>query len=649
MVRGAMDGNCIVELPAEDGSVLYLVYERHTAFCICLIGGTGVGKSATCNILCGDAFMHEEGYLANTKDKSEFTFHESGSSKSCTSTTVPRHMRWLGDGVHIMLVDTPGLSDTGGAGNDQKQLADMAKSLRRVPGVTVFLIVQDDKVRWTKEQDEVLEVFDAVFSAPENPFLDHCAFLYNKSGDELFGKRRKEKRMTKQTELADNLREIFLPELNEIEKMKQAKQQRYDYSTYDFSSLVMNSTLFFPRAQEREEAEDRPDERRRRWAHETLEQLATLASTKELFNTKEAQEGETEATRMAKEMQQMQQMQEQAQEQVQAAQEHAKRMEEKVAEVTAQKQKLMQEKEDLALQLHALEQRQKRLDAESKELDARIAEAQAKGVDTTDLETVQTRNRQASVEVDQQMQRLRREGSVLEDEGGQLEDKTAVEGEGEGDASNWQAEGQLEQDDMDSPSFGADVECNDQKRQETNDPDGSSPHDENPDAYEYDAFLSYRVWCDADVVEKVYWILTSKGLRVFWDKQCLVPGAPWEDGFVQGLKRSRHVVAFVSEQAVMGIADGTAAQQPDNVLKEWELAVDKLTTGQRTYIVPVLLGRYVSVAKGGEALQKFGAFGEFNSNSWPAAHSTTCRTRTICDTMQQLFSVQVCVCVVISC
>ena len=95
--------------------------------------------------------MHELGYLASTKDDAHFTFRESASKMSCTSTTIPRCVLWLGRGLRLVVTDTPGLSDTGGDKHDQTQLAGMVTKVRRLPGVSVFLIVLDSqKTRWTK-------------------------------------------------------------------------------------------------------------------------------------------------------------------------------------------------------------------------------------------------------------------------------------------------------------------------------------------------------------------------------------------------------------------------------------------------------------------------------------------------------------------
>jgi tetratricopeptide (TPR) repeat protein len=153
----------------------------------------------------------------------------------------------------------------------------------------------------------------------------------------------------------------------------------------------------------------------------------------------------------------------------------------------------------------------------------------------------------------------------------------------------------------------------------------------------YDGFLSYRVWCDKDVTEKLFLALERKGLRIFWDKECLKKGAPWEEGFVTGLQKSKRVVTILSEKSLEGIAD-KALKQQDNVLKEIELAVDQLA-GNSSYVLPLLIGEYKEV-DGVRLLKKFSAFGGLTGIQWPEKHSTTCSRRTIKETMDILFSVQ---------
>ena len=54
----------------------------------------------------------------------------------------------------------------------------------------------------------------------------------------------------------------------------------------------------------------------------------------------------------------------------------------------------------------------------------------------------------------------------------------------------------------------------------------------------WDVFLSYRVDSDSDHVEELYDAHTEKGLMVWWDKKCLLPGQNWEVGFCSGLVSS---------------------------------------------------------------------------------------------------------------
>ena len=42
-----------------------------------------------------------------------------------------------------------------------------------------------------------------------------------------------------------------------------------------------------------------------------------------------------------------------------------------------------------------------------------------------------------------------------------------------------------------------------------------------------DGFLSYRVWSDKDLTEKLFYALERAGYKIYWDKVCLQPGAPW--------------------------------------------------------------------------------------------------------------------------
>ena len=70
------------------------------------------------------------------------------------------------------------------------------------------------------------------------------------------------------------------------------------------------------------------------------------------------------------------------------------------------------------------------------------------------------------------------------------------------------------------------------------------------DQAEYDVFLSYRVASDSQHVEKMYHLLTAQGLKVWWDKLCLLPGVDWKVGFCAGLVNSKAFVCLLSRHAI---------------------------------------------------------------------------------------------------
>jgi hypothetical protein len=70
------------------------------------------------------------------------------------------------------------------------------------------------------------------------------------------------------------------------------------------------------------------------------------------------------------------------------------------------------------------------------------------------------------------------------------------------------------------------------------------------DTAEFDVFLSYRVNSDLETAALLYETLTRKGLKVWWDKTCLLPGVPWEVGFTDGLLKSRIFLPIFSREYV---------------------------------------------------------------------------------------------------
>lgn len=82
---------------------------------------------------------------------------------------------------------------------------------------------------------------------------------------------------------------------------------------------------------------------------------------------------------------------------------------------------------------------------------------------------------------------------------------------------------------------------------------------------DFDVFLSYRVASDASHVQYLYELLTTAGLKVWWDKMCLKAGENWKEGFCSGLVNSRTFVCLISRGA---INHPTNTRQSYAILKE---------------------------------------------------------------------------------
>jgi hypothetical protein len=78
-------------------------------------------------------------------------------------------------------------------------------------------------------------------------------------------------------------------------------------------------------------------------------------------------------------------------------------------------------------------------------------------------------------------------------------------------------------------------------------------------------FLSYRVTSDAELVERLHDKLRSINVDVWWDRVCLLPGQPWEEGFADGLLSSDISVPFLSKAALAPFASLEPTSRCDNV------------------------------------------------------------------------------------
>ena len=117
------------------------------------------------------------------------------------------------------------------------------------------------------------------------------------------------------------------------------------------------------------------------------------------------------------------------------------------------------------------------------------------------------------------------------------------------------------------------------------------------DEPEFDLFLSYRVNSDFKHVELLYNLLTKKRLKVWWDKVCLEPGMPWEEGFCNGLAKSRAFVPLLSREAIkhptidnQNFEKLTQDSRCDNVFLEHRLALELRAMGLIEKIYPVMIG-----------------------------------------------------------
>ncbi len=79
-------------------------------------------------------------------------------------------------------------------------------------------------------------------------------------------------------------------------------------------------------------------------------------------------------------------------------------------------------------------------------------------------------------------------------------------------------------------------------------------------------------------------------MDVWWDKEYLPPGQPWEQGFADDLCSSDVFVPVLSKAALAPFAQLTTASACDNVLLEQQLALELRKRGDLRAIYPVLVG-----------------------------------------------------------
>ena len=130
---------------------------------VVILGSTGVGKSSMLNMLAGreDAFKVGEGAMSET------------------SLATAQDHRFLGrpDAIQVRLVDTQGLSDSGGDAKDLQHVKNMVEEIKKQEYVDLFVICFDGpSPRFSSYAQSTVTLFNQIF--PD--FLQHAVLVFNK-------------------------------------------------------------------------------------------------------------------------------------------------------------------------------------------------------------------------------------------------------------------------------------------------------------------------------------------------------------------------------------------------------------------------------------------------------------------------------------
>lgn len=159
----------------------------------------------------------------------------------------------------------------------------------------------------------------------------------------------------------------------------------------------------------------------------------------------------------------------------------------------------------------------------------------------------------------------------------------------------------------------------------------------------YHVFISYRVRTDLQLAKNLCFRLQQRFLssghrvRVFWDRQDLQDGMPWEKLFMKGLKHSCVYLPLISEPSLHNIKALKTESKTDNFLLEMELALHYYTQ-KRMCIYPLRVGE--TTPEGwkifdSSVMGKLDQFPDVPSPSAALSKSTTIR-----QTMATIFGIQ---------
>ena len=129
---------------------------------IVVLGNTGVGKSSLLNMFAGsEAFEVGDNAVSETQIASAKVYKFMGKD----------------DGIQLRLIDTQGLSDTGGDSKDMAHIKNMVDYIKTLEEIDMFLICFDGQnPRFTSYAQSTISLFSQIF--PD--FLFHSALVFNK-------------------------------------------------------------------------------------------------------------------------------------------------------------------------------------------------------------------------------------------------------------------------------------------------------------------------------------------------------------------------------------------------------------------------------------------------------------------------------------
>ncbi|KAJ3092047.1 hypothetical protein HK102_011253 [Quaeritorhiza haematococci] len=154
---------------------------------------------------------------------------------------------------------------------------------------------------------------------------------------------------------------------------------------------------------------------------------------------------------------------------------------------------------------------------------------------------------------------------------------------------------------------------------------------------EHDFFISYRVKTDGANAEKLALELMADDQHphAYLDRRCLVAGKPFQEGFLNGLKRSRVIVLLISSGALKDVRD--AHNYADNMLLEWEYALEDLKTSSMTKVIIPLL---IATENDDASFRKFADFDTtVYADEFPT-HPQSTHKNTVREVMRKIFETQ---------